>query len=1118
MTLDKLYSISTRHQRSARIDSDLSSDFFPGLVFHGTAQAALETLIRQYSQAGQKAYTLTGPYGSGKSTIALLITGLLHHDDSIRTAALDSINQETRLLLKNNIDTKKGWLQIRATGGVRSPVDTFWAATIKALEEHPATQFLYKKYIGINPSNESELISNWEALFRESKSCVDGVLLISDEMGKTLDYINKNKGDLHLFQDLAEILSRIDTEVIFLGLLHQSFSEYAKERGTKLQEEWGKIQGRYTDILYNVSTDETVSLIAQSIIKPSDTEDDTVYVEMTLDAIAESNQSDAYRKNLKTRLYQCAPLHPATALLLGPLSKRRFSQNERSTFGFLNSFEKDSFQLFLKSTENIKARYSLSNLWDYLESNLEHAILSSPDGHAWAEASETINRIDVEDTTLELLKSIALFNIFGRQANLYATNEMLLAILGANNKKELDKHLDVLLANSAIIYRKHQSAWVVFEGSDLDILSLLNKKIEQLTDNDENNIIDYIDYSQQIIAKGHYHTTGVLRWASKLIRNNVSHSEVKDIIENRDGEFSNFILTINHKSTEDIKKITMDFPSIAVANAVNANEVISYAKEVYALDLLRADKEVGAALQHDKVAKREYDNRLSDALRLLNGVIEEAYTNSPWTIRSEVRKKIPLSVMASDLADDIFFSSPKIHNELVNRNKLSGTAVSARRKLLDAMLDSEEEDSLGITGFPPEMSMYISCLKNTNLHYYNGKCWEFSTAHVDSKLSALFKETHDYLTSNSGEMINISTLEDRWVSAPYGLTKGIAPIILFAYLKSLKGTIAYYENDLSNEFSFIAEPDSDYIHKLQRNSKSLAIKLIILAKEDTKWVQTLASYVATLTTQPVNTNLLEVATPLVTTMHNLPTWVRNTNNLTEDKVLNKQALSIRDMLLQANDPHELLIKKLPNTLDPKNKKTFEERIDLLEECINILKTAHDKMLSSINDRVKYFFPESGEPLISMCQIVESKSGDLRLKAFARELGRSQESGSVATKWLESLISIVIGRGIQNWNEGNLLTAKQKISEYAQEFLSLVKFNLDKNEIDTGTSTQTTTISLMLEDDNGKLVNYRKEIRRSDNTSIHDNLNVVSEHLSTLNEFERIDILQRLLKKELESQG
>ncbi|MBF4354073.1 hypothetical protein, partial [Vibrio anguillarum] len=105
---------------------------------------------------------------------------------------------------------------------------------------------------------ESQLISSWKSLFEEVSPLIDGVLVIADEMGKSLEYINRSGGDLHLFQDIAEELSRSQTPVIFLGLLHQAFSEYAKERGTKLQDEWAKIQGRYSDILYNVSTDETV--------------------------------------------------------------------------------------------------------------------------------------------------------------------------------------------------------------------------------------------------------------------------------------------------------------------------------------------------------------------------------------------------------------------------------------------------------------------------------------------------------------------------------------------------------------------------------------------------------------------------------------------------------------------------------------------------------------------------------------------------------------------------------------------------------------------------------------------------------------------------------------------
>ncbi|MFA0108263.1 hypothetical protein AB4441_25165, partial [Vibrio splendidus] len=119
----------------------------------------------------------------------------------------------------------------------------------------------------------------------------------------------------------------------FVGLLHQAFSEYAKDRGTKLQEEWGKVQGRYNDILYNVSTDETVALIGKSITHSEsiDNSDDSV-VQQVLEAL-DKNKSDR-KKQLKQRLEQCVPLHPLTALILGPISKRRFSQNERSTFSF----------------------------------------------------------------------------------------------------------------------------------------------------------------------------------------------------------------------------------------------------------------------------------------------------------------------------------------------------------------------------------------------------------------------------------------------------------------------------------------------------------------------------------------------------------------------------------------------------------------------------------------------------------------------------------------------------------------------------------------------------------------------------------------------------------------
>ncbi|EHH3645311.1 hypothetical protein J7287_001477 [Vibrio parahaemolyticus] len=1105
MTLADQYSIAVRHQRSTRIDSDLSAEFFSGLVYHGTAQTALETLLRQYSQANRKTFTLTGPYGSGKSTIALLLTGLLHQDEAIRQAASGVLHRESRALMDKSLPVDKGWLQIRSVGGVGSPVETLWSATIEALDEHPATASLYKKYKTKQPNDEAELIKYWEAVFSDAKIFVDGVLLIADEMGKTLEFINKNKGELHLFQDLAEVLTRIDTSVIFLGILHQSFSEYAKERGTKLQEEWGKIQGRYTDILYNVSTDETVALIAQSIVPVSLNDDvDSTAVEQVLAAIDDSNN----RKNqLRERLKQTAPLHPLVALLLGPISKRRFSQNERSTFGFLNSYEQSSFQMFLRSTVDKSARYSLHHLWDYLETNLEYSILGSPDGHAWAEASEVINRVDVGDDTRNILKAIALINLFGKPAKLYATNGLIKAAAGLDNENDLGEHLNILQDSSAIIFRKHQSAWVIFEGSDLDIATLLEKKLEQLSA-DSTEAIDNISFSQQIMAKAHYHLQGSMRWCEQSI---VQHLDLVDFSSYKypkGGEFGYFVLLLQSPTENYLDKLTAKNPNVALAIANNAEDIVTYAKELYALQLLKADKDIGPDIQHDRVALKEYESRLSDAQKMLFLSIEEGFSKSSWSVRGMTfGPSFPLSEHASDLADAIYSSCPRILNELVNRNKLSGTAVAARKKLLEAMLNCGDEENLGMTGFPPEKSMYFSCLKNTQLHWFNGEEWEWSTEHASKEIKHLFSSTTRLLKERSGQKFNIGELEQIWISKPFGISSGVFPILLFAYLKSLGQDIAYYEKATSGDFEFIAEPDIDYLTKLQKSPKELAIKFVVFEEEDKEWLQFLSVVASELSSQSVNSNPLAVATPFVTTVHNLPAWVKSANNLVpENSRINKAVLRLRDSFLQANDPHELLFSQIITIIDPKDSLSFSEKINVLGDYMKVMTSAHEKMLEKMHTRIKQYFPDKGEQLVEMCRLVERKSSDIRLKSFARDLSQCQEFG---VKWLESLIAVVIGRGVHNWTENVLLSAEQKISEFSQNFLRVVKSsNLsEQSQVTNGSR----SISLIWENSEGEIETYSKEIIFSENFDKQVYKEIMNKNLAQLSEFEKIEVLKEMLQ-------
>ncbi|MBF4274265.1 hypothetical protein EAY07_20080, partial [Vibrio anguillarum] len=346
---------------------------------------------------------------------------------------------------------------------------------------------------------------------------------------------------------------------------------------------------------------------------------------------------------------------------------------------------------------------------------------------------------------------------------------------------------------------------------------------------------------------------------------------------------ANFLLLLKEEQEDKLRELTLNDQSLVIACARNANEIISLANEKYALELIKSDKTTGAGLAHDKVAREEYKARLFNAQSALETALATAFNSARWVYKGQVYEKETMSEIATFAADSIFNQTPKILNELVNRNKLSGTAVSALKKLLEAMLEAEDSDELGIEGFPPEKSMYISCLKNTAIHSAegeNGQHWFRNN--LDNKFNAVFAAAEKFLKARKGNEVKLSEIGQLWASEPYGLTKGVIPIFLLAFLKSMSEQIAYYEKDMSGEFAFIAEPDRDYVHKLIKNPGDLAVKYIVLAKEEQEWLQHLAIFAAVQSNRDVSNNILSVATPLVTVMHNLPQWVKNAHQIVLD--------------------------------------------------------------------------------------------------------------------------------------------------------------------------------------------------------------------------------------------
>ena len=89
MTLRDLVSVAPRFTRSVNLERDAGLvRATEGYILTSTAQAVLERLAASLSiPAGQRSWTITGPFGSGKSAFALYLSQLVGPPETLQAKA-----------------------------------------------------------------------------------------------------------------------------------------------------------------------------------------------------------------------------------------------------------------------------------------------------------------------------------------------------------------------------------------------------------------------------------------------------------------------------------------------------------------------------------------------------------------------------------------------------------------------------------------------------------------------------------------------------------------------------------------------------------------------------------------------------------------------------------------------------------------------------------------------------------------------------------------------------------------------------------------------------------------------------------------------------------------------
>ena len=532
--------VERRYRRSINLERDFAvPESLSGYVVTSLVASTLSRISEGITSGNGRSWSFTGPYGSGKSAFALFLANLLHHSSEHRGMArgllakaapelASRISQTADLRLVPVLATgERDSLEHIVLRSLTRAAKGYWTSGPKSKLVQELERALTRAGRGerLGSSAVVALVEQLAEKIASSSRGASGLLLLVDEAGKALEYAahHPDRADLHLLQELAEAANRSGNCPIVLGvLLHQAFEQYATRLGVSQRNEWAKVQGRFEDIPFQEPADQLLQLIGRAIgLKPLP-EAVQARAELLVDefatAVSPPGIPDAAR--LTTHLARTLPLHPVTALLLGPLFRNQVAQNERSLFAFLSSSEPGGFQDFLAasvSAENGPQTYRVDRLYDYLAASLGERLYRMGGRH-WAQIDAALARLPREAGELDarVVKTVGVLGLLSEGAGVSASERVIqlaLADDSSTGRAAVSEALGRLTRASVLVFRRFKNAYQVWDGSDLDLDERVRVAGAALDSRTE--LVRLLQRSvppRPLVARRHLFETGTLRY------------------------------------------------------------------------------------------------------------------------------------------------------------------------------------------------------------------------------------------------------------------------------------------------------------------------------------------------------------------------------------------------------------------------------------------------------------------------------------------------------------------------------------------------------------------------------------------------------------------------------
>jgi len=1048
-------SVAGRFARSANLERDATrTEPLDGYVVTARALDVVERIARAAASGPSGgAWSLTGPYGSGKSSLALLIDAAFGNASQTRHIALDLIHRTSSTVgnlvreAHRRYGTSKSGFSSGLATAKREPLSY---TILRAL--HTAVVRRYGKIpsSGAFPASAAlrgalEDATDTDprrsgpspAALTEIAKCLaeqSPLLLIIDEFGKNLEAFRDGAdADPYLLQQMAEAgQSSAGLPIFVLTLQHLSFEDYLGGADIAQRREWAKVQGRFEDIAYVESPAQTRALI-QTVFKITDPE-----LGKRIDQWAEpfvSVMRSLGVGDLATPqgIASCYPLHPLSALVLPELCSR-YGQHERTLFSFLAGPDPASASSFLTSHAAVPdgplPSVGLAMVYDYFVANGVGAQQSS----RWTEVAVRIRDSHGLTSPQErLLKAIALLNLVSTTGTIRASLQVL-----ALTDSQVAQTLTGLEAAGIVTYRDFADEYRIWQGTDVDIRRLLDSARQQVKRRPLVETLSSIDELSPVVAARHSAENQMLRVFERRYVSGAEVIEPPDTSSDYDGQV--LLVVDNHSDAPTISHPDADLAKpVIAAIPTDLTALSTAAREVAAVDIALRDP----AIAGDWVARRELGERLAQTRAILDRVLADSFDADKcgWLLLRGDSRNIKLSggrgsVPMSQAADHAYPSTPVVRNEMLNRTSLTSQGAKARRILLEAMIKHGDNTNLALSGYGPEVAMYQAFLKHSGLHGLDTRNHTLTfRSPTDESLRPAWDTLMSEFKRAKTRRINLRNIYMTLQSPPIGMKTAVVPVFLTAGLLAQSDEMAIYEH---GTFKPLLTPELS--QRMVRNPVHFDIKHFANttgARRDA--IDHLAAHLGVKPRFRKHRvgNVLAIVGHLVTRIRNLDNYTRRTQNLTS------ATRTARDVLLEAVEPDALLFTTLPEALGlmpiPSDADTYHQSHAYAEAAaaaIEELESAYPNLLNNLLEMLLTTSAETSRLAITgQAAALADEVLDPDVRAFVLTLANHHIESD--TDWIKTIATVITQKAPAEWRDNDLQRFSHELPQRVAAFRRLI---------------------------------------------------------------------------------